>query len=315
MAAIWKGALSFGLVNIPVALHPAVRKAERLSFRQLDSEDLTPIKMQRINPGTGDVVPWERIVKGYEVSDGNFIVITPEDFQQAALPSSRTIDVLAFVPANEVDVRYCENAYYMVPAKEGHKAYALLREAVRESGMVGVGKITMRTNSQHLAAVHAVGDALVLGIMRYANEIVPEDEYAFPDGSDLRPQEVKMAEQLIGNLSESFAPEQYEDDYHANLKQIIEAKAKDEVVSFTEQEEPPATQVIDLVARLKESLQQTKGSNSRSGSRSGGSTTTAKRTRGSGSAATASSGARKNARKSAVRKTTTRRTGGGRRSA
>lgn len=309
MAAIWKGALSFGLVNIPVALHPAVRKSDRISFRQLDSEDLTPIRMQRINPGTGDVVPWERIVKGYEVSEGNFIIITPEDFQQAALPSSRTIDVLAFVPATEVDVRYCENAYYMVPAAEGNKAYALLREAVRESGMVGIGKITMRTNSQHLAAVHAVGSALVLGIIRYANEVIPEDEYSFPDSAELRPQEVKMAEQLIGNLSESFDPGQYQDDYRANLQQIIEAKAKDEVVTFAEQQEPPATQVIDLVARLKESLQQTKGSGSRAGTgaRKGSGGTTAKRSRATKSTA------KKGTAKQAARKAGARR--GQRRSA
>src|SRR5690606_30448894 len=140
MAAIWKGALSFGLVNIPVAMQSAVRRSESISFRQLDSEDLTPIRQQRINPTTGEVVPWERIVKGYEVSKDTYVILTPDDFKQAALPSSKTIDVLAFVAAAEIDPRYFETPYYLVPDKSGHKAYSLLREAIRESAMVGVGK-------------------------------------------------------------------------------------------------------------------------------------------------------------------------------
>lgn len=302
MAAIWKGALSFGLVNIPVALQSAVRRSESISFRQLDSEDLTPIKLQRINAGTGEVVPWEQIVKGYEVSKGSYVIMTADDFNQAALPSSKTIDVLAFVAAAELDPRYFETPYYLVPDKSGQKAYALLREAIRETGMLGIGKITMRSNSQHLAAVHVVEDALVLSILRYGNEVIGADEYSFPGKADVKPQELKMAEQLISNLAEPFDPNQYEDEYRRNLQEIIEAKAKNETVTFAEQSEPEATKVIDLVARLKESLEKT-GNGSRpakrtAAKRSSGSSG-AKRTTRARSGKTTRSKPRKTARKSA----------------
>ncbi len=259
MAAIWKGALSFGLVNIPVALQSAVRKADGIRFRQLDSDDLTPIKQHRVNGSTGEVVPWERIVKGYEVSEGEFVVLSQDEFKTAALTSSKTIDIHSFVAASELDPRYFETAYYLVPPKEGHKAYALLREAITRTNMVGVGKITLRSTSQHLVAVQAVGEALVLAVLRFADEVVDQSEYSFPEDSVVRPQEVKMAEQLIANLAEPFDPGHFVDEYRANLMQIIDAKAKNETVSFAEQREPEPTPVIDLVARLKESLQQTKG--------------------------------------------------------
>lgn len=302
MAAIWKGALSFGLVNIPVAMQSAVRRSESISFRQLDSEDLTPIRQQRINPTTGEVVPWERIVKGYEVSKDTYVILTPDDFKQAALPSSKTIDVLAFVAAAEIDPRYFETPYYLVPDKSGHKAYSLLREAIRESAMVGVGKVTLRSNSQHLAAVHVVENALVLSILRFGNEVIGTDEYAFPGEEDLRPQELKMAEQLISNLAEPFDPDQYEDDYRRNLQQIIDAKARNETVSFAEQREPEATPVIDLVARLKESLKQTgdgEKTKRKSTSRSSGSRTSA---RASSRAKTATKRARKSTTKTSQKR-------------
>lgn len=303
MAAIWKGALSFGLVNIPVAMQSAVRRSESIRFRQLDSADLTPIRQQRINPTTGEVVPWERIVKGYEVSTDTYVVLTPDDFKQAALPSSKTIDVLAFVAAAEIDPRYFETPYYLVPDKSGHKAYALLREAIRESAMVGVGKVTLRSNSQRLAAVHVVDNALVLSILRFGNEVIGTDEYAFPGDEDLCSQELRMAEQLISNLAEPFDPDQYEDDYRRNLQQIIDAKAKNETVSFAEQREPEATPVIDLVARLKESLRQTGDSEKKpkrkSTSRSASSRTT---TRASSRAKTSTGSARKSTRKSSQKR-------------
>jgi DNA end-binding protein Ku len=302
MAAIWKGALSFGLVNIPVAMQSAVRRSESISFRQLDSEDLTPIRQQRINPTSGEVVPWERIVKGYEVSKDTYVILTPDDFKQAALPSSKTIDVLAFVAAAEIDPRYFETPYYLVPDKSGHKAYSLLREAIRESAMVGVGKVTLRSNSQHLAAVHVVENALVLSILRFGNEVIGTDEYAFPGDEDLRPQELKMAEQLISNLAEPFDPDQYEDDYRRNLQQIIDAKARNETVSFAEQREPEATPVIDLVARLKESLKQTgdgEKTKRKSASRSSGSRTSA---RASSRAKTATKRARKSTTKTSQKR-------------
>ncbi len=180
MRPVWTGALTFGLVNIPVRLHSAVQAKERVSFRLLHKEDLSPIRYDRVCQEDGEVVDWKDIVKGYEYSKGKFVVMTDDDFKAAAIDSAKTIDVIDFVRADEIDPRYFETPYYIAPAKGGEKAYALLREAIKESGMVGIGKITMRTNSLHLAGVKAVGDALVLEIMRFADEIVDVGEFSFP---------------------------------------------------------------------------------------------------------------------------------------
>src|SRR3982751_5513270 len=198
MASIWKGSLTFGLVNIPVELKTAIR-ADHISFRMLHEEDLSPIKYERVCQADGEPVPWNEIVKGYEYEKGKFVVLSDEDFKAAALESSKTIDILDFVKEDENDPRYFETPYYLVPAKGGEKAYALLREAIRKSGSVGVGKIIIR-QSQHLAGVKVVGEALVLEIMRFANELVDAGEFSFPSREAVRPQELQMAEQLVENL-------------------------------------------------------------------------------------------------------------------
>lgn len=253
MATIWKGSLTFGLVNIPVELRSAV-KSDHISFRLLHEEDLSPVKYERVCQRTGEPVPWDEIVKGYEYTKGKYVVLTDEDFKAAALESSKTIDILNFVQESEIDPRYFETPYYLVPAKGGEKAYALLREAVRNAGAVGIGKIIIR-QSQHLAGVKVVGDALVLEIMRFANELVDIDEFSFPDAELVRPQELKMAEQLVANLAEPFDPAGYTDDYRANLMRIIKAKMKGKKVVLEEADEAPEdTKVIDLMARLQESL-------------------------------------------------------------
>ena len=255
MPAIWTGALTFGLVNIPVSLASAVRAAEKTSFRQLHKDDLTPIKYERVCPTDGEVVPWNEIVKGYEYAKGKFVVLTDEDFKAAALESSKTIDILDFVQESEIDPRYFETPYYLVPAKGGEKAYALLREAVRNAGAVGIGKIIIR-QSQHLAGVKVVGDALVLEIMRFANELVDIDDFTFPKPEVVRPQELKMAEQLVANLAGPFDPERYTDDYRANLMKVIKAKMKGQKVVVAEHDDAPEdTKVIDLMARLQASLE------------------------------------------------------------
>jgi DNA end-binding protein Ku len=254
--AIWKGSLTFGLVNIPVQLESAVRSGDRISFRLLHSADLSPVKYERVCAADGETVPWDDIVKGYEYTKGKFVVLTDEDFKAAALESSKTIDILDFVKAGEIDPRYFETPYYLLPAKGGEKAYALLREAIRESGMVGIGKITMRASSQHLAGIKVVGDALVLEIMRFADELVDAGEFSFPKAEAVRPQEVKMAEQLVANLADSFDPSKYTDDYRANLMRIIKAKMKGKKVKFEEPATPDDTNVLDLMSRLQESLAQ-----------------------------------------------------------
>jgi len=254
MAAIWKGSLTFGLVNIPVELKTAIR-ADHISFRLLHKEDLSPVKYERICQAEGEPVPWNEIVKGYEYEKGKFVVITEEDFKAAALEQSKTIDILDFVKEEEIDPRYFETPYYLVPSKGGEKPYALLREAIRQTGSVGIGKIIIR-QTQHLAGVKVVGDALVLEIMRFANELVDAKEFNFPSREAIRPQELQMAEQLVANLAEPFDPTRYTDEYRANLMKVIKAKMKGKKVKLEEPEgEAHDSDVLDLMSRLRASLE------------------------------------------------------------
>lgn len=257
MASIWKGSITFGLVNIPVELKTAVR-ADHISFRLLHEEDLSPIKYERVCQADGDPVPWNEIVKGYEYEKGKFVVMTDEDFKTAALEQSKTIDILDFVNQDEIDPRYFESPYYLVPGKGGEKPYALLREAIRKSGAVGIGKIIIR-QTQHLAAVKVIGDALVLEIMRFANELVDPSEYSFPSREAVRPQELQMAEQLIDNLAEPFDPSRYTDDYRSNLMKVIKAKMKGKKPKLEAPEETHDSGVLDLMSRLRASLEEGTG--------------------------------------------------------
>ena len=258
MAAIWKGSLAFGLVNIPVELKTAVR-ADHISFRLLHKEDLSPVKYERVCQADGETVPWNEIVKGYEYDKGKFVVLTDEDFKEAALESSKTIDILDFVKEDEIDPRYFETPYYLVPQKGGEKPYALLREAIRQTGSVGIGKIIIR-QTQHLAGVKVVGDALVLEIMRFANELVDAKEFDFPARDAIRPQELQMAEQLVANLAEPFDPTRYADEYRANLMRVIKAKMKGKKAKLEEPErEVEDSGVLDLMSRLRASLEEGSG--------------------------------------------------------
>jgi DNA end-binding protein Ku len=256
--SIWKGAISFGLVNIPVELHTAVRSEARISFRQLHKKDLSPIKYDRLCAKEEKSVPWDEIVKGYEYTKGKFVVLEEEDFKAATVESSKTIEIQDFVKSDEIDPRFFEAPYYLLPQKGGDKAYALLREAIRSTGMVGIGMVTMRTNSQHLVAIKVVEDALVMEIMRYADELVDTSSFTFPSAENVREAELRMAEQLVNTLADSFQPEKYSDTYRENLMRIINAKLKGRKIEVEEPEEPEATNVIDLMARLQESLAQGK---------------------------------------------------------
>lgn len=275
MATIWKGAITFGLVNIPVELRPAVR-TDRLSFRMLHAEDMAPVKFERVCSADGEPVPWSEIVKGYEYSKGKFVVMTPEDFEQAKLEKSKTIDIIDFAKDDEIDPRFFDTPYYLVPTKGGEKAYALLREAVRRCGTVGIGKIIVR-EKQHLAGIKVVGKALVLETMRFADELVDVEELKLPSTDVVRPQELEMAEQLVSNLAEPFDPNKYTDDYRTNLMRIIKAKMKGKKATLEGPDAEPADpKVIDLMSRLRESLEQgraksgaTKARASRNGAHSG----------------------------------------------
>ncbi len=255
MASIWKGSLTFGLVSIPVELRPAVR-SDDISFRLLHAEDLSPVKYERVCAADGEPVPWNEIVKGYEYKKGKFVVMTPEDFEQAKLEKSKTIDILDFAKDDEIDPRFFDTPYYLVPTKGGEKAYALLREAIRKCDTVGIGKIIIR-ETQHLVGIKAVGDALVLETMRFADELVDAGELTFPSADVVRPQELAMAEQLVSNLEEPFDATKYTDEYRANLMRIIKAKMKGKKVELEGPEEQPADpNVIDLMSRLRASLEQ-----------------------------------------------------------
>jgi DNA end-binding protein Ku len=264
MAAAWKGTISLGLVSIPVELRAAVQ-SDHVSFRMLHAEDLAPVKYERVCERDGEPVPWAEIVKGYEYTNGKFVILTDEDFRAAALASSKTIDILDFVRAEEIDPRFFDTPYYVVPAKGGEKGYALLREAIRTTGSVGVGKLTMH-QKQHLAAIKTVRSALMLETMRFANELVPITELSFPSDELVRPQELKVAAQLVANLAEPFQPEKYTDDYRASLMKIIRAKMKGQKVEAPEPEELESTKVLDLMSRLQASLEQS-GSRRRKPSR------------------------------------------------
>lgn len=252
MASIWKGSLTFGLVNIPIELRAAVRD-DHIKFRLLHNEDLSPVKYERVCQEENEPIPWSEIVKGYEYQKGKFVVLTDTDFEKAALTTSHSVDILDFVKQDEIDPRYFETPYYMVPGKGGEKAYALLRDAIRDRDVVGVGKIIIH-QKQHLAAIKAVDAALTLEIMRFANELVDPKEYTFPHVQN-SPQEKKMTLQLLDTLTDTFDPEKYTDEYRANLMRVIDAKLKGKKVKLREpQSADQDSDVIDLMARLKQSL-------------------------------------------------------------
>jgi DNA end-binding protein Ku len=258
MRPTWTGTLTFGLVAIPVTMHSAVRSKERISFRMLHKEDLSPIKYERICEAEGEPVPWNDIVKGYEYKKGKFVVLTDEDFKAAALESSKMIEILGFVSADEIDPRYFDTPYFLLPGKSADKPYALLRQAIAKTGKVGIGKVTLRSNSYHLVSIRTDGEALMLEIMRFADELVDDSSFTFPSADAVRPQELKMAEQLVENLAEPFDPSKYHDEYRDNLKKIINAKMKGKKIDYDEPEAPKATPVIDLMSRLQASLDQGK---------------------------------------------------------
>jgi DNA end-binding protein Ku len=253
---IWKGSIAFGLVNIPVELHTAVRD-HRPRFRMLHATDKSPIQFSRVCARDGKPVAWEDLVKGYEYSKGHFVVLTKEDFQAAALEKTRTVDIIDFVEAEEIDDRFFETPYYLVPSKGGERAYALLREAMRETKRIGIAKFILR-DALHLAAVEVIDDALVLTLMRFADELVDTGQLALPSASAVRKQELEIAKTLVANLNAEWNPAKYTDEYRDNLMRIIEGKMKGKKVHLEVPAEPRDAKVVDLMERLRASLAQTK---------------------------------------------------------
>ncbi len=258
MASVWKGSLSFGLVNIPVRLYPAIRSGEgQIHFRQLHAADLAPIRYERVCTADGETVEWADIVKGYEYAKGKYVALSSAELESAALESSKAIEMLDFVKEDEIDPRFFDTPYYLVPEKAAEKAYAVLRQAIHASGMVGIGKFTLRQKEQ-LASVKAVDQALMLEVMRFASQLVDPGEFSFPTAERVRPDEARMAEQLIDNLARPFDPDRYSDDYQANLMRVIRAKLKGKKIAEPKAVPPEDGKVIDLVSRLRQSLDQTK---------------------------------------------------------
>jgi len=274
--ALWKGSIAFGLVSIPVELHTAVRDS-RPRFRLLHAEDRSPVRFERVCAREGKTVAWEELVKGYEYEKGRFVVLTKEDFQAAALEKTRTIDIRSFVKGQEIDDRFFETSYYLVPPKGGERAYALLREAMRAAGLVGIATIVLR-DAQHLAALEVVGTAIVLTQMRYPEELVDASIYAFPDTKDLRKPELEMARTLVEHLADKWDPKQYTDQYRENLMRIIRARMKGKEPKLVEEVEPQQADVVDLMERLRRSLEAS-GGGARKSTRARRATAKAKRKR------------------------------------
>jgi DNA end-binding protein Ku len=251
--AMWKGAIAFGLVNIPVELYSATRD-HRPRFRLLHAKDESPVHYERVCQSEGKPVGWEDLVKGYEYEKGQFVVLTKDDFKTAALQKTKTIDILDFVDPKDVDERYFETPYYLQAGKGADRAYALIREAIRESGKIGIAKIILR-DAQHLAAVEAIGDALVLTMMRFADELADLDDFTFPKKGEIRPAELRMARQLVDSLSAKWEPDKYTDEYKENLMRVIKGKLKGKAPRLKERESHQQADVVDLMARLRASLE------------------------------------------------------------
>jgi DNA end-binding protein Ku len=252
--SLWKGSISFGLVNIPVELHTAVRD-HRPRFRMLHASDKSPVKYERVCIRDGHPVAWEDLVKGYEYSKGHFVILTRDDFKAAAVEKTRTIDIVDFVESDAVDDRFFETPYYLTPSKGGERAYALLREAIRESDRIGIAKFILR-DAQHLCAIEVIEDALVLSVMRFADELAEPKELGFPSSTGIRKAELDMAKALVNSLAAEWNPEKYTDEYVDNLMKIIKGKVKGKKVTLETAATPRKGEVVDLMERLRRSLDQ-----------------------------------------------------------
>ena len=271
--AIWTGAISFGLVNVPVKLYSAVEQKD-VAFHQLQKDTGDRIHYKRVTDSSDDEVPYADIVKGYEVDKGQYVVVTPEELESVEPGRSRTVDIEDFVDLDEVDPIYFEKTYYMGPAnKDDAKTYELLRKALESTNKVAIARFVMRTK-QYLAAVRASGKVLMLETMYFPDEVREPDVIDnLPKGVKLSDRELAMAEQLIESLTSEWEPDRYHDTYRERVLELIQAKAKGEDI-VTEEEEQPA-KVVDLMAALEASLEQTKGraaSGSSSSSSDSGST-------------------------------------------
>jgi DNA end-binding protein Ku len=256
MRAIWKGSISFGLVNIPVGLYTATKPAREIKFNLLRSSDQSPIRYKRVAEADEKEVPWDQIVKGYEHEKGEFITMTDKDFEKVNLKSNQTVDIREFVELSEIDPMFFDKPYFLAPEKGGDKAYALLREALQLSGKVGIAKVVIRTR-EHVAAVKPHGKALVLELMHFDEELADATDLKLPT-IEVGKKELAMAQSLIQGMTDKWDPSKYKDEYREALMEIIEQKAKSggKEISHKKSSSKP-TNVVDLISVLEESLAQT----------------------------------------------------------
>jgi DNA end-binding protein Ku len=259
--ALWSGNISFGLLNIPVQLMPGERRTE-LRFHLMDTRNKARVHYERINADTGDEVPWKDIVKAFEYRKGSYVVLEKEDLKAAAPESSESVDIERFIPADAVPVEYFERPYYLTPGKKAEKSYVLLRETLKKVGKVALARVVIRTR-EYLALVMPRDAALMLLLLRYPQELVPTEDYAFPDKAlsayHLGPRELDMARQLVESMSAEWKPSEYRDEFRARLSKVIEARLrhKGATVETPQPEEAAAAsdKVVDLMAVLKRSLE------------------------------------------------------------
>jgi DNA end-binding protein Ku len=255
--AIWKGSISFGLVNIPIALYPATRR-EELKFRLLRKSDLSPVNYKRVAEKDGKEVLWDQIVKGYEYEKGKYVILQDEDFQRVDLEATQTVDIQDFVEQEEIDPIFFYKPYYLEPQKGGDKAYALLRDALKDSGKVGIAKVVIKTR-EYLAGVKPEDGVLVLELMHFADELADPGKLHVPKKTEVGKREMNMAKSLIDSMSSKWDPEKYKDDYREALMEVIEEKveAGGKEIEEKPKKAPRPTKVIDLVSVLQKSLEQT----------------------------------------------------------
>jgi DNA end-binding protein Ku len=254
MRAIWSGAISFGLVNIPVKVYSATNQ-HRLDLDMLDKKDHSPIRYARISTGTEKEIPFEDIVKGYKYGD-EYVIVEKEDFDKVSPEKSKTIDIVDFVDEKDIDSMYYEKPYFLEPDKTSGRSYALLREAMKKSGKVGIAVFVFR-NRQHIGVVKPSGDALILNQIRYADELRKPEDLNLPQAA-IKGKEIEMALALIEQSVSDFKPEQYKDEYTEELLKIIEQKAQGKTVKVGKAKTPTATKPDDLMELLKASLQKRK---------------------------------------------------------
>src|ERR671919_1440086 len=253
--AIWSGAISFGLVSIPVKLYSAVSR-KTVRFHQIDAESGQRIRQQRVNPESGDEIPYEQIVKGYEIGPDRYVTITPEELESLEPQKTRTIDIEDFVDLEQIDPIYYDHPYYLAPDTGAAKAYRLLVDAMEESGKVAVARVVLRSK-EHLVAIRPRVGALAMETMLFADEVIPADsleELAAADGDvKTSDRELAMAQQLIDSLSSEFEPDKYHDEYREKVLDLIERKAQGEEIAV-QPEAPAPANVPDLMAALEASL-------------------------------------------------------------